>query len=296
MKLSACAVPLALAGSALANPTLQQMLGFLNQFVADFTYPQIVETAKSIEYAGFAEDIVGRLDITGTFVGRELNTEYLFGLFSGLATGANVSTPLIGTPLNATLVDLIVENNIVIATSVRDFNFTVATVPVRFTFKFMFNDEGKATQYDGTIFRSSALFDYVWPKLAKHLITELDLPADTPDTLVLQTRAARDICSQHEAHCLGADQQYNSTAHCMDFIMNAVPFGEIWQGGQNTAFCRYIHTPMLPYRPSVHCPHIGISGGDMCFDHTYQSLALENPFPIPFSALPNNLTLHDIGL
>ncbi|KAJ7073466.1 hypothetical protein B0H15DRAFT_1027447 [Mycena belliarum] len=296
MKFTAAAFVLACAGSAAAQPTLKQMLGFLGQFVHDFTYPQIIETAKSVNYTGFSADVVGRLDITGTFVGRELNTEYIFGLFSGLASGANVSTPLIGTPLNSTLTNLVIENNIIIVTSVRDFNWTVAVVPVRFEFMFVIDDEGRATQYDGTLYRSSALFATIWPKLAKHLIPELGLPVDTPDTVVLKTRAARDICSQHELHCLGADQQYESTTACLDFVMNKMPLGEVWQGGQNTAWCRYIHTPMLPYRPSVHCPHIGPTGGDMCFDHTYESLVLENPFPKPFVALPNNLTLHDIGL
>ncbi|KAJ7098446.1 hypothetical protein C8R43DRAFT_1141495 [Mycena crocata] len=296
MKFSFSIFVLALTSSALAQPTLQQMLGWLQRFVADFTYPQIIETAKTIEYIGFADDIVGRLDITGTFPGRELNTEYIFGLFSGLATGTSGGTPLIGIPLNETIIDLVVENNIVIATTLRDFNFTVATIPVQFQFKFMFNDEGNVTQYDGTIFRSSAAFANIWPKVAKAVIAELNLPANTSNTLALQTRAALDICSQHEAHCLSADQQYNSTDQCIDFVLNTIPLGEVWQGGQNSAWCRYIHTPMLPFRPAVHCPHIGPTGGDMCFDHSYESLVLERPFPKPFSALPNNLTLADLGL
>jgi hypothetical protein len=73
MRFSLSAVPLALAGSAFATPTLQQMLGFLQQFNAvcatlqsmilflrtfplqDFSYPQNVQAAKSINYTGFSE-------------------------------------------------------------------------------------------------------------------------------------------------------------------------------------------------------------------------------------------------
>ncbi|KAF7340322.1 Secreted protein [Mycena venus] len=288
------AVSLALVGPALAAPTLQQMLGFLQQFNTDFSYPRNVEVAKSINYTGFSEDIVGRVDVTETFIGRELNTEYLFGLFASLSTGT--STPLLGVPLNGTLVDLVVENNLIIATTLRDFNWTVAIVPTLWQLKFLFDDEGLVTQYDAILYRSSALFASIWPKVAKAVIKELNLPPNTSDTVALQTRAALDVCSAHESYCLGDNQQYNSTKDCMDFVLNTIPLGEVWQGGQNTAFCRYIHTPMLSLRPAVHCPHVGPSGGGMCIEHTYESMVQEMPFLQSFSALPDNLTLADLGL
>ncbi|KAJ7300810.1 hypothetical protein DFH08DRAFT_946277 [Mycena albidolilacea] len=279
------AVPLALAGSTLANPTLQQMLGFLQQFNQDFSYPRNLEVAKSINYTGFAEDIVGRVDVTETFI----------GLFAGIAT-ANASTPLLGVPLNGSLVDLVIENNLMIVTTLRDFNWTVAVVPTLWQLKFLFNDQGQVTQYDAILYRASALFASVWPKVAKAAIQELGLPHYTSDTVALQTRAAVDVCSAHEAYCLGLNKQYKSRAECMNFVLNKVPFGEIWQGGQNTAFCRYIHTPMLQLRPAVHCPHVGPTGGDMCVDHPYESMVVGSPFSQSFSALPNNLTLADLGL
>ncbi|KAJ7159483.1 hypothetical protein C8R46DRAFT_1001740 [Mycena filopes] len=293
MRFSFSALSLALVGTAAAAPSLQQILGFLQQFSDDFTYPRIIEVAKGINYTGFTEDVVGRVDITETFVGQELNTEYFFGLFAGLANSN--STPLIGIPLNGTLTNLVVDNNFVLTTTVRDFNWTVGVFPLVWELKFMFNDAGLVTQYDAVLVHASALFAQVWPKLAKHLIVELGLPADTSDTVALQTRAAIDICSTHETYCLGPNQQYNSTKSCMDFVLHQIPFGEGWQGGQNSAFCRYIHTPMIAFRPSVHCPHVGPSGGDMCFDHPYET-TVQDPFPQKFVALPNNLTLADLGL
>ncbi|KAJ7788560.1 hypothetical protein B0H13DRAFT_2395015 [Mycena leptocephala] len=68
-------------------------------------------------------------------------------------------------------------------------------------------------------------------------------------------------------------------------MLDKIPLGEIWQAGQNTAICRYVHTPMLPYRPAVHCPHVGPTGGDMCFDHTYESMVVDNPFPQPWGSI-----------
>ncbi|KAJ7293066.1 hypothetical protein C8J57DRAFT_1490531 [Mycena rebaudengoi] len=276
MKLSCTVAPLVLASSAMADPSLQQMLGFLQRFVHDFAYPHIIETAKNITYPGFAD---GRFDITGTFVGNELNTEYIFGLFSGLATGASVSTPLLGTPLNETLAATLSKFPLCETSIGRSPSCLCDSM-------FMFNDDGLVTQYDGGIFRSAATFNNIWPKLAKHLKVELGLPRHTCDTVALQTRAALDICSQHEKFCLGKLVQYKSTASCINFVMTQMPFGEVWQGGQNTAFCRCRSVP----------PHIGPTGGDMCFDHSIEQLILTNPFPKPFVALPGGLTLADIRL
>ena len=36
--------------------------------------------------------------------------------------------------------------------------------------------------------------------------------------------------------------------------------------GRNTLLCRMVHQNMVPFRPSVHCPHIGPTGGGYCDD------------------------------
>ncbi|KAJ7159484.1 hypothetical protein C8R46DRAFT_1354212 [Mycena filopes] len=300
MRFALCLVSLVLAGNALAAPSVQLMLGALKQFEMDFGYPRNAEVTKSINYTGFAEDIVGRVDVTTTFVGRELNTEYIFGLFAQLAT--TTSTPLIGIPLTSTLTDIVVQGNLVIATTLREFNWTgkwnpylqMGIFPTVWELKFLFNDEGQITQYDAILFRASALFADVWPKLAKHLRRELDLPKHTPTTQVLHIRAAIDICTAQEKYCVGANKQYESRKACLDFVLHKIPFGEIWQGGVDTAFCRYVHTPMLPLRPGVHCPHVGPSGGDMCIKRSYADM-IEDPFTQSFTALPGNLTLADLA-
>ena len=35
---------------------------------------------------------------------------------------------------------------------------------------------------------------------------------------------------------------------------------------------------MVKYRPEVHCPHIGPTGGDMCIDRDYIEVVDTNPF------------------
>ena len=38
--------------------------------------------------------------------------------------------------------------------------------------------------------------------------------------------------------------------------------------GRNTLTCRMVHQNMVPVRPSVHCSHLGKTGGGYCTDNT----------------------------
>lgn len=49
--------------------------------------------------------------------------------------------------------------------------------------------------------------------------------------------------------------------------------------GRNTLLCRSVHQNMVPFRPSVHCPHIGKTGGGYCTDDTtYTETVMQNYF------------------
>ena len=45
-----------------------------------------------------------------------------------------------------------------------------------------------------------------------------------------------------------------------------------------TVLCRYIHQNMVSFRPEVHCPHIGPTGGGMCIARDYIQVATGYPF------------------
>lgn len=97
--------------------------------------------------------------------------------------------------------------------------------------------KGKVTQYDTQLVHSSFLFATVIPPLVPLIASELNLPLPTTQaetTALITKRAAIDICTAHEQFCLGDLQQYNSTADCLNFIENEIPFGEVWQSGQDT--------------------------------------------------------------
>ncbi|KAF8590887.1 hypothetical protein K439DRAFT_1611550 [Ramaria rubella] len=266
--------------NAWAAPTKEQMLQFLEQYNKDWAYPRVIEIAKSINYSALDPNVIGRVDVTNTFVGSELNTEYLFGNFATL--GTSNTTQLVGVPLNQTVRNLIIEGNSLSVSIVANFNWTVEVVPLEWNVLFMFNDEGKVIQYEATLVRGSWAFAYIIPKLLPLIAAELGEDPNTDPVVLVTKRAALDICSAHESYCTGSNAQYNSTEECMDFIMHKRPFGEVWQAGQDTGMCRYMHKGMVRYRPQVHCVHIGPSGGDMCNQRDYISEVHSSPFRQPF--------------
>lgn len=76
----------------------------------------------------------------------------------------------------------------------------------------------------------------------------------------LQKVLASNICETAQTSCTGANTQYASYDACYNFLTSGIiPLGEPYQAGRNTVLCRMIHEPMLVFRPSVHCPHIGPS-------------------------------------
>ncbi|THU75830.1 hypothetical protein K435DRAFT_787475, partial [Dendrothele bispora CBS 962.96] len=265
------------------------MMAFLKRYNKDWSFPRLKEIADQIEYEALDSNVIGRVDITNTFVGSELNTEYLFGMFATFGESSNTS--LIGVPLNQTVVELIAQGNTISTSIIVTFNWTVALIPLQFNTMFMFNDQGKVIQYDSQLLRSSRILPTILPALVPHLAKELNLPLDTDPIHLVSLRAAYDICATHEQYCTDSLRQYNSTDECMDFILNQVVFGDIDLAGQNTGICRYLHHAMVARRPEIHCSHIGPTGGDMCFDKPYAEETIDSPFQKSFVQLPGGLTL-----
>jgi len=49
-------------------------------------------------------------------------------------------------------------------------------------------------------------------------------------------------------------------------------------GFLQTVLCRSVHKNMVSFRPQVHCPHIGPTGGAMCIARDYLQVAMGYPF------------------
>ncbi|KAJ5622911.1 hypothetical protein N7490_011516 [Penicillium lividum] len=259
--------------------TYNQLWNLEKNFWDAFLYPanqlQIQGNASTI----FASDVQGRVDITRTFDGDELNREYIFGLF------ANASAiSLVGIPISYNITQFAANDNIVSATTVVTFNATTfgVVIPVTIDTWIKFNKDGKIVQYDA-VFR---WFEYLVDFLLDATATKYNTTADGAVSIVTKVLAA-DICNTHDTYCTGDNQQYpvNGTS-CYDYLTQKIRFGKSYELGRNTLLCREVHDHMVQYRPDVHCMHIGPTGGGYCVDdRSYQQTVLQRYFNeswIPF--------------
>ncbi|KAJ3835736.1 hypothetical protein EV361DRAFT_550252 [Lentinula raphanica] len=223
-------------------------------------------------------DVVGRVDAITTFVGQELNAEFLFGLFyqdTLLAT----TTQLIGIPTGMTIQSAVVEPPVVAVSYISNMAYPTSnlTVPLQIDLFMAYDDETmKVVSYDAILRRIDDLMAYTSPLLAPQIAKELN-STSTNVTELIVLKTAVDVCAVSSLYCTGDHQQYDSQDDCLSF-MSTLPFGESWQGGMNTGWCRYIHKNLVQYRPDVHCPHIGPTGGSMCKDRNYLDVTNTVPF------------------
>ena len=131
------------------NLTYNELYKLLTNFWDNFLYPADVTQEKTINSTILAENVQGRMDATRTFDGRELNTEYLFGLFANLAATPN-SIGLLGVPISYEVSKFSGNQYISAATRVM-FNITSLNlvVPIEIDTWTTWNTQGQMTQYDG---------------------------------------------------------------------------------------------------------------------------------------------------
>ncbi|KAF9009841.1 hypothetical protein BDZ89DRAFT_1078300, partial [Hymenopellis radicata] len=246
------------------------------------------------ESPSLASDCVGRVDLTTTFVGSQLNTEYLYGLSSDVAS-LN-TTQLLGVPINASVQSLATEGSLVSASVMLSmFYKTISyTLPVQVDMWLDFNDDLKIRSYDVSFRRFPEAFAYLLPKLA-----ETEYSAANLSTLVAQ-RAAIDICNVSTDYCTGDNQQYSSHNACMQFMLQDVSFGEIWEAGQSTTACRYFYKNMVKFRPEVHCATLAIrmrktsSDSRILVPRDYEQVATAFPFSHTLLAPSGTLLSEDV--
>lgn len=258
--------------------TFSQLWDANKKFLDNFIYPADVNQAKAINSTILAEDVQGRIDITRTFNGRELNTEYLFGLFANLAAAAPGSVTLLGVPLSYEILHFAANQNIASSLTRFQFNFTALNliVPVEIDAWNTFNAQGQISQYDATFKHWQWTVDYLLQAAAKKFLT----PTKEATVTLLTQAIAKSICQTSMTYCNATNTiQYKTSEECFAFLTSKVRFGEAYELGKNTLLCRMVHQNMVPFRPEVHCPHIGPTGGGYCVDDKdYQMTVMENYF------------------
>jgi hypothetical protein len=237
-------------------------------FFSRFRYPNNIIEAQSINSTIFSEDVQGRVSDTRDFLGRELNTEYIFGLFSSTS-----GLSIVGLPGDFEIIQFSAQQNIAAASTRVLFRFPSfgnLTLPVRIDTWITWNAERQISQYDA-VFR---WFGY----LLQTLLTSGDPAVSTADKLAKTVDGmATQICNSHQAHCNGTNTQYESFDACYQFLTKDIRVGEVYELGMNTLLCRSIHEIMIKYRPDVHCSHVGVSGGGMCDDTIGYAEKVDDP-------------------
>ncbi|KAH8590849.1 hypothetical protein B0O99DRAFT_282966 [Bisporella sp. PMI_857] len=260
--------------------TFDELYNLQTKFYDNFLWPADVKQAQSINSTLLAENVKGRIDITRTFEGRELNTEYLFGLFANSADHPEVIS-LIGVPVSYEFLHFTANQYITSVAARLQFNFTSLglVVPVEIDSWNTYNENGEITQFDVTFRYWEWLVDYIVTASAPRL----GATSKEDALLKLQAAVAHGACITHGTYCNGTNQQYADYSTCFSYLTQDIRLGQAFELGRNTLFCRSVHQNMIPYRPEVHCPHIGPSGGGMCTDdETYVSTVGANIFPIPY--------------
>ncbi|KAJ4490554.1 hypothetical protein J3R30DRAFT_101472 [Lentinula aciculospora] len=285
----------------------------IESFAIAFTNPSsVIDGSIS---SPLSEEVVGRIDITTTFVGQELNTEYLFGLF--VESSLSNTTQLIGSPIPSFATQsLVVEPPVIAVSLVNTLLYPTInlSVPLQIDLFVSFDNDMKIISYDAILRRWSEFFTYIIPLLAPKIAEELNVTLDpnstntvtanttsganttlnTTELIALKT--AVDVCEMSTQYCTGVNQVYASNDACMEF-MTQLPFGQPWEGGMDNGWCRYIHKNMVKYRPEVHCPHIGPTGGDMCIARDYVQVTETMPFNstlLAYNASYNALDVKDV--
>ncbi|CAD6593695.1 MAG: hypothetical protein ASARMPREDX12_007470 [Alectoria sarmentosa] len=255
------------------NFTHNQLFTLQKKFLDNFIAPNNAIQAKSINSSLLADDVQGRVDITRTFDGRELNTEYLFGLFANLVTAGTDpdAFSLLGIPTAYEITHFAASQNIASASTRFQFFFQAinATIPLQIQTWNVFNSAGEISMYDATFtgwwqWAVDLLLQTASQKLSVAEGKNVSLPETET---YLQSKLATSICSTAQKYCVGPQlQQYQNASQCYSYLTTQTRFGEAYELGRNTVLCRMVHQNMVPIRPAVHCPHIGPSGGGYCVD------------------------------
>ncbi|KAI9658516.1 MAG: hypothetical protein M1831_003954 [Alyxoria varia] len=266
--------------------TILELYDMTKNFFDHFMYPLNVEEAKKINSTLYAEDVLGRIDVTRDFNGRELNTEYGFGLFANIALNPKAFT-LLGIPQDYKITHWSGNQNIVAVTLLIDFNITALEVisPVEVDMWMTFDKDKALKQYDATFRYLAWQFDWLFELGMKKF--QVTSKKDFQD--LTTHKLADSICNTAMENCKDDNKQYDSKDECMKFLTKEIRFGQAHELGMNTLLCRMVHQNMVPFRPDVHCSHIGRSGGGYCDDDRSYPEHMRKPFFYHSSMVPFDL-------
>lgn len=102
------------------------------------------------------------------------------------------------------------------------------------------------------------------------VLPPLNNPGALATAQAVQNATLRGICQLATAVCTGANQQFADMNACIAYY-ESIPYGGWERGDQQDLGCVTLHSILTQSRPSVHCPHIGPTGGGKCIAHNTKS-------------------------
>jgi hypothetical protein len=213
----------------------------------DIVFPRSVEVItgrRSVAHI-FTPDVRGRVTPAGHFHDAQAVNEYFFGL---AATPASKVTSVVFQSLAAS------NNKVAVEVDIH-FQRTVGKpFTLRQTGFFTFDRHDRVSSFDLTILNLGA---------ATNPTSDAERDANIAASCAVLTTGVGGL----PPTCPG---EYTSLADCIQF-MHSIPYGTWDRANSNTAVCRQFHTLLTPFRPEIHCPHAGKTGGGACIDFTYES-------------------------
>ena len=274
----------------MASYAFQRLFCLNTAFWDSFMVPLNTIQAKNINSTIFADNVIGRVDASRTLYGTQLNTEYVFGSFSTLASRQN-SSNLLGAPVRHQLTHFATTGNIVSTAEIVWFDCSIInkSIPVEVDGWFGYTPDGRIIEYDITFRWLEWTINYIIEVFIQHNGLQT-----TKGWQLLRSGIITEICATASQYCVGSLQQYQNSDECFEFLLKNIRFGKAYEFGMNTLLCRSLHELMVPLRPSVHCPHIGPGGGNMCIDDlSYKEKVLQHVFGeasfIPNGSIEKNL-------
>jgi hypothetical protein len=208
--------------------------------------PTLVVTGQRDLSHIFAPNVKGRVSPVGDFHDFEGVVEYFYGLIA--AGGTKVPQVIFPYLYQAEGDRVAVRVDIMLnGTSRPPYNLTE-------TGWFKFNDQDLVEAFDLAILNIGAAID---PPVAGQATTINRVCAtllSTPGNCVPGTY----------------DGSYANMNDCVTFLQS-IPFGSWNRANSNTVTCRLLHSILTIFRPQVHCPHSGKTGGGKCVDVPYTS-------------------------
>ncbi|KAJ7169211.1 hypothetical protein C8R43DRAFT_876433 [Mycena crocata] len=232
--------------------------------------------AEAVPPGLFNANATGRVTPVGSFTGFQDSIEYFFGL-APLPSGI----PPNGVFTDATLAEFtsgcaeVAASTVYLTASTINPNGSVgAFISILKEIAFWhFDQDGAVLYYDAWI---------PTPDPFSIKLGWFDFSSTAATNATIQH-----VCGLQNETCIGNTTVYDSVDDCVQ-TLTAKRFGRLDETWGDNVVCRSIHALLTKFRPEIHCPHVGPTGGGKCIDVDYNAaylddeLVFDSPLGRPF--------------